>query len=192
MKYFRTMEFLRRVCTCHFGEPQVIYKYDVFVAFSKDQQKFVWYTLLPQLENKNGLKCCIPDRDSYATGYELDNVCENMTESRTILILLSNVAMQESVISFISHISNNHDMHNFSSKKIVYVKMEKLHYMNTHFKNVLCHNICLQYPPCNGRILYTLLSEQQRFFDKLVSKLMNYNGQRSISIDDTYELNDLD
>ena len=82
----RLIDFCLRVCftALHF-------KYDAFIIYSSKDEEWVKETLLPTLEEKNGLKCCIHYRDFVPGVVYRQNMVDSVYNSRkTIAVLSSN------------------------------------------------------------------------------------------------------
>jgi len=67
------------------------FKYDAFIIYSSKDEEWVKETLLPTLEEKNGLKCCIHYRDFVPGVVYRQNMVDSVYNSRkTIAVLSSN------------------------------------------------------------------------------------------------------
>ena len=80
--------------------PDGNFNYDVTITYIYQQQGFVLTKLLPLLEDKNGLKCCIRERDLPAQGVELDNISQGLHQSNLFLILVSPCALRDTTFNF--------------------------------------------------------------------------------------------
>ena len=76
------------------------FNYDVTITYIYQQQGFVLTKLLPLLEDKNGLRCCIRDRDLSAHGVELDNISQGLLQSNLFIILISPCALRDTTFNF--------------------------------------------------------------------------------------------
>ena len=65
------------------------FRYDLFVAHSSCNQGWVDDVLQPKLEDENGIKLCLHQRDFALGGVITDLIVENIENSRKILLLLS-------------------------------------------------------------------------------------------------------
>ena len=64
-------------------------KYDAFVSYSNDDQKWVYEKLAKYLEGQVGLKLCLHERDFSAGLPITENIVQSLEQSRTCLIILS-------------------------------------------------------------------------------------------------------
>ena len=65
------------------------FRYDLFVAHSSRNQEWVDDILQPKLEDENGIKLCLHQRDFELGGIITDLIVDNIENSRKILLLLS-------------------------------------------------------------------------------------------------------
>ena len=65
------------------------FRYDLFVAHSSCNQGWVDDILQPKLENENGIKLCLHQRDFELGGEITDLIIDSMANSHKILLLLS-------------------------------------------------------------------------------------------------------
>ena len=65
------------------------FRYDLFVAHSSCNQGWVDEVLQPKLEDENGIKLCLHQRDFELGGHITDLIIDSMENSRKILLLLS-------------------------------------------------------------------------------------------------------
>ena len=65
------------------------FRYDLFVAHSSCNQGWVDDVLQPKLEDENGIKLCLHQRDFELGGHITDLIIDSMENSRKILLLLS-------------------------------------------------------------------------------------------------------
>ena len=65
------------------------FRYDLFVAHNSHNQEWVDDVLQPKLEDENGIKLCLYQRDFALGGVITDLIVENIENSRKILLLLS-------------------------------------------------------------------------------------------------------
>ena len=65
------------------------FRYDLFVAHSSCNQGWVDDILQPKLEDENGIKLCLHQRDFELGGHITDLIIDNMENSRKILLLIS-------------------------------------------------------------------------------------------------------
>ena len=145
------------------------YPHDVYIAYSKQDRDFVRFQLLRELENKNGLRCCVPERDFPGNGVHFEHMCDYITQSQIILIILSNSSLNDHAISFASRFANNSRLDNQYSKKIIYIKLESTDCIDSHFQSIIDCNTCLEFPK---RDSFRILQTEQQFFERLVSKIL--------------------
>jgi hypothetical protein len=65
------------------------YKHDVYLSYAGESKPWVHNHLAPFMENELGLKLCIHERDFTPGRQILDNVVENLTHSKKILLIFS-------------------------------------------------------------------------------------------------------
>ncbi|KAK7089875.1 toll-like receptor 2 type-2 [Littorina saxatilis] len=65
------------------------FNFDVYVAFADEDWTWVKYILMPQLEDRLGLRLYIRTRDASPGRYIADNIVENILTSRKILMVFS-------------------------------------------------------------------------------------------------------
>nr|QNL15326.1 toll-like receptor 20 [Littorina littorea] len=65
------------------------FNFDVYVAFADEDWTWVKYILMPQLEERLGLRLYIRTRDASPGRYITDNIVENILTSRKILMVFS-------------------------------------------------------------------------------------------------------
>ena len=80
------------------------FKFDAFIIYSYEDEKWVINTLLSTLEKKHGLKCCIHFRD-FALGKPFrDNMVESVYNSRKTVAVFSHSFLKS------KHCNNEMDM----------------------------------------------------------------------------------
>nr|KAG5702068.1 hypothetical protein BaRGS_032317 [Batillaria attramentaria] len=65
------------------------FQYDVFVSFAGDDMGWVSTYLMPELEDRMGLKLCIHERD-FIPGYPIvDNISDSVEASKKVMMIFS-------------------------------------------------------------------------------------------------------
>ena len=67
-----------------------VFQYDAYVCYHSSSRRWVIDLLVPELEDNEGLKLCLHDRDWFPGRTILDNVVESIESSRKILLLVNN------------------------------------------------------------------------------------------------------
>ncbi|XP_067668965.1 toll-like receptor 3 [Haliotis asinina] len=101
------------------------YSYDAFVAYSAPDRPWVIKTLLPVLEDKEGLKLCVHDRDFQVGKLIVDNIVDSIQESRKIMIVLSNEFAQSGWCQFELNLIQRHVLEN-GQRLLVVVMLEEI------------------------------------------------------------------
>ena len=66
------------------------FAYDAFVAYSNEERWWVISELVPKIEDKEHFKLCLHDRNFIPGKFIIDNICDEIKNSKKTMIVLSN------------------------------------------------------------------------------------------------------
>jgi toll-like receptor 13 len=110
------------------------YVYDGFVVYCDEDKKWVHEKLVPVLEEEYGHKLCIHYRDFQVGKLIVDNIVENMKESRKVILVMSNAFARSEWCQFEVLLARDRFLKN-GSDTLVTVLLEDI--SNRHFTNAL-------------------------------------------------------
>ena len=110
------------------------YVYDGFVVYCDEDSKWVHEKLVPVLEEENEYKLCIHYRDFQPGKLIVDNIVENMKESRKVILVMSNAFARSEWCQFEVLLARDRFLKN-GSDTLVTVLLEDI--SNRHFTNAL-------------------------------------------------------
>ena len=170
--YFKIKQIYKR---CFINNSNAMYLkpvYDVYISSSFADNQFVQYRLLPELETKNGLKCCVPDRDFPGSGISLDLISEYMVLSKTALVVLSKTALSDCYTKYERTQAKNFKMRGLFPRRIIYVLLEDIVVCSdSEMSSILDSNVYIKLPCVSPHDSRKEKSEQKRFFDRIVSEI---------------------
>jgi hypothetical protein len=110
------------------------YVYDGFVVYCDEDREWVHEKLVPILEEEYGHKLCIHYRDFQVGKLIVDNIVENMKESRKVILVMSNAFARSEWCQFEVLLAHERFLKN-DSDTLVTVLLEDV--SSRHFTNVL-------------------------------------------------------
>ncbi|CAC5417175.1 unnamed protein product [Mytilus coruscus] len=110
------------------------YIYDGFVVYCDTDREWVHQKLVPFLEVEHGYKLCIHYRDFHVGKLIVDNILENMEESRKIILVMSNAFSRSKWCQFEVLLANDRCL-NHDSETLVTILLEDVN--SRYFTNVL-------------------------------------------------------
>ncbi|CAG2236551.1 unnamed protein product [Mytilus edulis] len=110
------------------------YAYDGFVVYCDTDREWVHQKLVPFLEVEHGYKLCIHYRDFHVGKLIVDNILENMEESRKIILVMSNGFCKSKWCQFEVLLANDRCLNN-GSETLATVLLEDVN--SRYFTNVL-------------------------------------------------------
>lgn len=110
------------------------YVYDGFVVYCDEDRKWVHEKLVPVLEEEYGHKLCIHYRDFQVGKLIVDNIVENMKESRKVILVMSNAFARSEWCQFEVSLAQDRFLKN-GSDTLVTVLLEDV--SSRHFTNAL-------------------------------------------------------
>ena len=135
----------RRLAGCECVKHKVIYTYDVFLSYCGEDRPWIMEQLLPNLEEKHGLRCCVHERDFPIMGALEDVIQCHMHRSRVLIIVISSVSIKKHWTMFELRIAKYMDM--FRHKRVLYIKLDDLgSNIPSIAKSIFSGNIYNQWP----------------------------------------------
>jgi hypothetical protein len=110
------------------------YVYDGFVVYCDEDREWVHEKLVPVLEEEHGHKLCIHYRDFQVGKLIVDNIVENMKESRKVILVMSNAFARSEWCQFEVLLAHERFLKN-GSDTLVTVLLEDV--SSRHFTNAL-------------------------------------------------------
>ena len=110
------------------------YVYDGFVVYCDEDSKWVHEKLIPVLEEENEYKLCIHYRDFQPGRLIVDNIVENMKESRKVILVMSNAFARSEWCKFEVSLARERLLDN-GSDTLVTVLLEDI--SNRYFTNAI-------------------------------------------------------
>ena len=110
------------------------YVYDGFVVYCDEDREWVHEKLVPVLEEEHGHKLCIHYRDFQVGKLIVDNIVENMKESRKVILVMSNAFARSEWCQFEVLLAHERFLEN-GSDTLVTVLLEDV--SSRHFTNAL-------------------------------------------------------
>ncbi|XP_077979492.1 uncharacterized protein LOC144434853 [Glandiceps talaboti] len=80
-------------------------EYDFFPVYCEEDEEWIWYTLLPKLEEELKFKGCIQSRDLIAGRQILDNISDAIEKSARVLLILSPQFFKDKLCERILHMA---------------------------------------------------------------------------------------
>ncbi|XP_063426964.1 toll-like receptor 2 [Mytilus trossulus] len=99
--------------------------FDGFVIYSEPDKYWLLNNLLPFLENQHGYKLCIHDRDFQIGRPIVDNIVENMDNSRKIVLILSNSFVESPWCKYEVRLANERFLES-GPDSLISIKLEEI------------------------------------------------------------------
>ena len=145
--------------------------YDVYISSCLNDIQFIQLRLLPELEEKNGLKCCVPDRDFPASGISFDLITEHMILSKTVLIVLSKASLSNVYTQYERKLAKSREIRGMLPRRVIYVVLEELVLCSdTEILSILDSKMYIKWPYISHESRKEK-SEQKRVFERIVSEI---------------------
>ena len=117
---YRTKNFFSCGCV---GD-DVRYTFDVFLSYCSEDRRWVCEKLLPVLEEKHGITCCVHERDFPASGDLFDVIQSYMQTSRVLIMMLSADSVQKEWPKYELRIANHLNL--MKNRCVIYIKLGDL------------------------------------------------------------------
>ncbi|VDI82649.1 toll-like receptor 13 [Mytilus galloprovincialis] len=99
--------------------------FDGFVIYSEPDKYWLLNNLLPFLENQHGYRLCIHDRDFQYGRPIVDNIVENMDNSRKIVLILSNSFVESPWCKYEVRLANERFLE-YGPDSLISIKLEDI------------------------------------------------------------------
>ena len=141
------------------------FKYTLYLIYCKEDRLWVHDTLLDELENIHGIRCCVHYRDFPGNGFLSEIIPRFMDQSRFVLAVLSEKSIHKYWIQY--ELQRARDLELRNSKRILYIKYG---YLGTSIpadiRQVLDSNIYIDWPDNVDDA-----DKRRVFFEKLIGAI---------------------
>ena len=135
----------KRLVCCECLKKNIIYKYDVFLSYCGEDRHFIIEHLLPNLEDKHGLRCCVHERDFPVSGALEEVIQQHMRNSRVLIIVISSTSIRKHWTTFELRVAKYMDL--FHRKRVLYIKLDDLGAdVPSMIKSIISSNIYHEWP----------------------------------------------